>query len=203
MTHLYLIRHADYIYAQAEGRYRDLGLSAEGIKQAERLRERLARTGEIAPDVFISSSERGARETAQILAPVFHRPITLDAAVEEWRSEDGSLSTEEFMQRWSQVPAAQKPFFRWIEGYENWVEFSARAQAALDRILHENAGQTILLLSHGGVIQAAFEYFFGFGLASGLRAGIEVRNTAISHWFKPPDGDKWILERHNDCQHLE
>ena len=97
---------------------------------------------------------------------------------------------------------------RWTAGSratEDWVEFfQARVQTALDRILHENAGQSpILLLSHGGVIQAAFEYFFGLGLASGLRAGIEVRNTAITHWFKPPDGDKWIYERHNDYQHLE
>jgi len=60
MTHLYLIRHADYVYAEHDGRKRDLGLSPEGIQQVERLRERLARTKEIRPDVFISSTERGA-----------------------------------------------------------------------------------------------------------------------------------------------
>ena len=61
MTHLYLIRHADYIYGEHDGRNRDLGLSPEGHAQAERLRERLARTREIRPDVFISSTERRAQ----------------------------------------------------------------------------------------------------------------------------------------------
>jgi 2,3-bisphosphoglycerate-dependent phosphoglycerate mutase len=53
-----LNRHADYVYAEHDGRKRDLGLSPEGHAQAERLRERLARSKEIRPDVFISSTER-------------------------------------------------------------------------------------------------------------------------------------------------
>ena len=203
MTHLYLIRHADYIYDLEGDRRRDLGLSPEGISQAERLRDRLARTGEIKPDVFIASGERGAQETAQMLAPVFALPIIPDTDVEEWRSEDGSLSSEEFMERWRQVHDSQKPFYRWIEGCENWIEFSARAQIALNRIVNEHAGKTIVVLTHGGVIQAAFEYFFGYGLANHLRAAAYVKNTAITHWFQPEGSSRWVLERHNDHHHLE
>lgn len=202
MTHLYLIRHADYIYAEHEGRKQDLGLSPEGIQQAERLRERLARTKEIRPDIFISSTERGAQETAQILAPVLEQPIVSDADVEEWRSEDGRFSSEEFMERWRQLPETQKPFYRWIEGYENWLEFSTRAQIALNRIVEEHAGKTIVILTHGGVIQASFEYFFGYGLATLQRASLVMKNTSITHWLQPQSAGKWVLERFNDYQHL-
>ena len=57
MTQLYLIRHADYIYDLVDGQYpkRDQGLSPEGRRQAKRLRDRLATTGELKPDVFIST----------------------------------------------------------------------------------------------------------------------------------------------------
>ncbi|HYF62628.1 MAG TPA: histidine phosphatase family protein [Herpetosiphonaceae bacterium] len=203
MTDLYLIRHADSIFAPADGRHRDLGLSADGAKQAERLRERLARTGEIAPEAVIASPARSARETAQVLAPQFAAPVTLDPAFGEWRRDDGSLGAAESAERWGQVPAAQRPFARLFDGGESWVEFSARVQGALDRVLREQAGKPILLLTHAGVIQAAFEYFFGYGLAGQLRAGVESRHTAITHWLKPADSDAWVLERHNDHQHLE
>ena len=202
MTHLYLIRHADYVYAEQEGKKRDLGLSPEGLAQADRLRERLARTGEIRPDVFISSTNRGAMETAKILAPVLDTPVLPDADVEEWRSEDGSFNTEEFMERWRQLPETDKPFYRWIDGYENWVEFSARAQAALHRIVREHAGKTIVVLTHGGVIQASFEYFFGYGLATLQRSSLSMKNTSLTHWLQPETSGKWVLERFNNYHHL-
>lgn len=202
MTDLYLIRHADYIYAEHEGRKRDLGLSPEGKKQAEQLRDRLLTTREINPDVFIASTERGAQETAQMIAPAVEQPIVSDRDVEEWRSEDGRFSSEEFMRPWQELPETQKPFYRWIEGYENWVEFSARAQIALNRIVQQHAGKTIVVVTHGGVIQASFEYFFGYGLATLQRSSVSIKNTSITHWFLPEASSRWVLERFNDYSHL-
>jgi probable phosphoglycerate mutase len=202
LTHLYLIRHADYRYELEAGKYRDLGLSSEGLIQAERLRDRLATTGEIKPDVFISSPERGAHETATIISSVVGQPIILDKEVEEWRSEDGSLTPEVFMERWRQVPDAQKPYYRWIEGCENRMEFVLRVHLALNRILQDHEGKTILVLSHGAVIQTSFVYFFGYGEASIDRAIPEIKNTSITHWYKSPASSRWILERSNDYSHL-
>ena len=70
----------------------------------------LLNTKEINPDVFIASTERGAQETAQIIGSAFERPIISDSDVEEWRSEDGSFSSEEFMRRWQELSETQKPF---------------------------------------------------------------------------------------------
>jgi 2,3-bisphosphoglycerate-dependent phosphoglycerate mutase len=205
MTHLFLIRHADYIYDLVAGQYpkRDQGLSVEGRRQAERLRNRLATSGELKPDVFISSPERGAHETAQVLAPALGQPILLDQDVAEWRSEDGSLSTEDFMARWQALSEAQRPYYRWVVGGENRMEFSLRVHLALQRILEAQAGKTIVIVTHGGFIQMSFVYFFGYGEAS-LQCGAapEIRRTSLTHWYRPPDGKRWLLERSNDYHHL-
>jgi 2,3-bisphosphoglycerate-dependent phosphoglycerate mutase len=205
MTHIYLIRHAEYLYDLVDGHYprRDQGLTAEGHRQAERLRARLAATSEIKPDVFISSPERRAQETAEIIAPVFNLPIILDTEVEEWRSEDGSLSDEEFMTRWNALTRAQKPYYRWVEGCENRAEFGLRVQLALHRIIEMHMGRTIVVMSHGAFIQMAFGYFFGFGEANLDRAVPEINRTSITHFYNNEEGGRWTLERSNDCRHLE
>ncbi|WP_198925277.1 histidine phosphatase family protein [Dictyobacter vulcani] len=55
MTHLYLIRHGEAMSA-VERFVGDGGLSPLGILQAQRLRDRLAATKEIAADVLIAST---------------------------------------------------------------------------------------------------------------------------------------------------
>ncbi|MCA9759516.1 MAG: histidine phosphatase family protein [Candidatus Eisenbacteria bacterium] len=204
MTHLYLIRHADYIYDLVDGDYpkRDQGLSPLGREQAEKLRARLARTGEIQPDVFVSSPERGARETAEVIASAIGAPLTLDKDVEEWRSEDGTLSDEEFMGAWKSLSDADRPYHRWVEGCETLLEFSLRVNVALNRILKEHRGRTVLIVTHGAFIQAAFAHFLGTSLAVPQRAVPDVRRTSITHWIQNAEQSRWTLERSNDDHHL-
>jgi 2,3-bisphosphoglycerate-dependent phosphoglycerate mutase len=152
--------------------------------------------------VFISSPERRAHETAKILTPAFNQPITLDKDVEEWRSDDGSLTPEEFMERWQQVPKSQKAYYRWFEGGENRAEFTLRAHLTLNRILQEHAGKTVVVLGHGAFIQISFGYFFGYGEASLERAIPEIKHTSITHWYNSEDQDRWMFERSNDYHHL-
>jgi broad specificity phosphatase PhoE len=202
-THLYLIRHADAVEGQLEdGKYGDLGLSDEGRHQSVLLRDRLLRTGEIKPDVFIASTMRRAQETATILEPALSIPVTHDADFEEWRGDDGTVSPEEFMARWQQIPEGQKAYFRWQEGYENRLEFSLRVNLTLNRILQEYAGKTIVIVTHGAFIQLSFMFFFGYGEAVLERAMPEIRRTSITHWMKGEGEKRWTLERSNDYQHL-
>jgi broad specificity phosphatase PhoE len=198
---LYLMLHADYRWEKVDGIYGDRGLSAEGIAQAEKLRERLAQSGEIKPDVLIASTQRGAFETAQMIAPALGVPVTPDPDFEEWRSEDGTLEPDEFMRQWNALTKAQKPYYRWVEGCENRLEFGLRVTLAMNRVLQAQAGKTIVVVSHGAFIQLSFGYFFGYGEASIERAGFEVARTSITHWYKADDSDRWTLERSNDCHH--
>jgi 2,3-bisphosphoglycerate-dependent phosphoglycerate mutase len=202
VTHLYLIRHAASIEGLDEGKYRDLGLSPEGIRQSEQLRDRLAATQEFNADVFLSSTERRAQETAKILSGVFSAPLVLDEGLVEWRGDDGTLSPEEFTSRWEQVPKLQKAYFRWMEGYENRLEFSLRVHLTLNRIVQEHKNKTIVALTHGGFIQLSFSHFFGFGEANMDYAAPEIRKGSITHWYQPSDQENWILERSNDYHHF-
>ena len=81
MTHLYIIRHGQAISA-VQRRVGNTGLSSLGVLQAERLRDRLAATGEIAADVLIASTLLRACQTAEIIAPALGVPIVLDEEVE-------------------------------------------------------------------------------------------------------------------------
>ncbi len=130
MTHLYFIRHGDYLEDVENGSYQDLGLSSEGIRQTECLRDRLARTGEIKADVLIASPMRRAKAPAEMLAPTLGVPIVFDTGVEEWVCDDGTFPHKALSARWSQVPEAQKPFFRFMEGYETGLEFSGPTNCA-------------------------------------------------------------------------
>src|SRR3954453_17465338 len=116
MTHLYLIRHGQAISA-VENTVGNTRLSPLGIKQAERLRDRLAATGEIAADVLIASTMVRARETAEIIAPALGLPIHFDDEVQEWRfPEDEALNVDAYIELFKKVPYDQKPFFQLISG---------------------------------------------------------------------------------------
>ena len=67
VTQLYLIRHGEAVsnvQPIVGGMRGDTGLTPRGAAQAERLRDRLASTGESAADILISSTLPCARETA-------------------------------------------------------------------------------------------------------------------------------------------
>jgi probable phosphoglycerate mutase len=201
LTSIYLIRHGDYDELVDGKPVENPGLSHKGIRQVELLRDRLARTGEIKADALISSPARRAHETAQILAPALGASVVLDTDLEEWRCDRGALSPEEFSARWQQVPDAQRLFFQWVEGGESFVELTARVQLALNRIWQEHEGKTIVLVTHGGVIHASFAYFFN--LSATTIPGISTENTAITHWTRSADANRWTLQRHNDHAHLQ
>jgi probable phosphoglycerate mutase len=177
------------------------GLSPRGAHQVDLLRERLVRSGEIKADALISSPARRARETAEALASALGAAVALDTDLEEWRCDRGALSYDEFNARWQRVPDAQRPFFQWVEGGESFVELTARVQLALNRIWQEHVGKTIVLVTHGGVIQTSFAYFFN--LSATTIPGVATENTAITHWSRPADANRWTLRGHSDHAHLQ
>jgi len=208
MTHLYLIRHGQAISA-VENTVGNTELSPLGIKQAKRLRDRLAATGEIAADVLIASTLLRAGQTAEIVAPALGLPIVFDDEVQEWR--DGvsenlkKISVEEYKERYNSVPFDQKPFIQALPSAETWVQFMLRAATALNRIIHEHEGKTIVIVCHGGIIDCSFITFFGMSTLQFPQAYFDTHNTSITHWYKSSIEDRppaWVLERYNDVMHL-
>jgi len=214
VTRLYLIRHGQAVcnvppFGVVAGPSGDEGLTALGREQADRLRERLAATGEIQADVLIASTLPRAMQTAEIIQPALGVPIVGDDTVQE--ISVGDLDGR----RWEEVKDSWPdhrihPFRRIGATGENWGEFTLRVGTALDRIVTEHDGKTIVIVCHGGVVDASLAVFFGVGTLSPGRTGLLTHNTSITLWMQedvdyeiagraPP---RWRLARYNDDTHI-
>ena len=178
MTLLYLIRHGENVDGKVGGvgPTVDLGLSAIGRSQVERLSKRLAADSTIKPTALLASTERRAADTAQLIG---------------------------FMAQWRALKERDRAFHRFQPNSETQAEFFARVGASLHAISKEYEGRSVALVTHGGFIQAAFRHFFGFGDAAFRRAHPAAAHTSITHWRADAGSDRWVLEFSNDAQHLE
>jgi probable phosphoglycerate mutase len=205
VTQLYLIRHGETMSA-IQGLVGDADLSPLGILQAKRLRDRLAATREIAPDVLISSTYLRAQQTAQIIAPALGLPVILDDTIQEMRpGEAEGMPVDEFRKQFGEPDFQEQPFRPLAPGGESWKQFVFRIGAALDRIIHEYEGKTIVLVCHGGVIDGSFLYFFKMSAWTPPSAGFYTRNTSITHWrqvITRKNIRQWRLIKYNDAFHL-
>jgi probable phosphoglycerate mutase len=218
VTRLYLIRHGQAYcnvppFGTVAGPKGDEGLTPIGVRQAERLRDRLAATGEIGADVLIASTLPRAMRTAEIIAPVLGVPIIPDDDVQEMRvGELDGLPWEQAQELWADHHV--DPYQPLGPGGENWPQFQLRVATALHRIITEHAGKSIVVVCHGGVVDGSFGYFFGLHtLAPGI-TGLQTANTSITHWQGVPyDEDwgqrnerssslRWRLMRYNDDLHV-
>ena len=206
MTQLYLIRHGEALGA-VQKIIGDTPLSPLGITQSERLRDRLAATGEIAADILISSTLKRARQTAEIIAPAFGLPIFYDDEAQELRdgASDG-MREDEYNATYGPVDFRETPFRPVAPGGENWGQFVLRVCTAFDRMLRQYQGKTVALVCHGGVIGVSFLYFMGWDSLHYPQAGFDTHNTSITHWQRFPyhrsRGYRWRLLRYNDDLHL-
>ncbi|HEV7129244.1 MAG TPA: histidine phosphatase family protein [Ktedonobacterales bacterium] len=209
MTHLYLIRHGESFANVAPivgGMRGDKGLTPRGVTQAERLRDRLAASGELQADVLIASTLPRARQTAEIIAPALDLPIVFDDAVQELRPgiADG-LTLDQLRERYGRVDFEADPYRPLSPGGESWAFFLVRVATALTHIATEHAGQTIVIVCHGGVIDGSFQCFAGMNLVTARAVDFATENTSITHWQwraahgRPP---RWRLMGYNDAAHL-
>lgn len=209
MTNLYLIRHGEAVSnveSMVAGMRGDAGLTPKGISQAERLRDRLAATGEIAADAFIVSTLPRAQQTAEIIAPAIGRPIVWDDEVQEIRpGEADGLTVAELEARYGRPDFVADPFRTFAPGGESWAAFLLRAETALRRIAREHEDQIIVVVCHGGIVDASFGAFMALSPLAHTVSGFLTRNTSITHWShrqlggRPP---RWRLECYNDAMHL-
>lgn len=217
MTNVYLIRHGEAVCnvdrtAPTAGMRGDLGLTPRGIQQAERLRDRLAATGEIQADVLIASTLPRARQTAEIIAPALGLPITWDDDVQELNVGDADGIP------WTEIEASvpdmrYEPLRPFARNGENWPRFVMRVGGAIERIVREHEDQTIVVVCHGGFIDVSFLLFAGLGGLAMPPLEMHTRNTSITHWQlrrRPapwmangagPAPLCWVLQRYGDDLH--
>ena len=177
------------------------GLSELGLQQAERLRDRLADTGEIEATLLVSSAYPRARQTADVIAPV----LGLDVVVESGFGEhdpgpdcDG-MTFQEFVDRFGMPDWESDPHAATFPGGETIAEFDLRVGATFSRTVREHQGGTLVIVCHGGVIDGI--------VRTALRAPrtgvfeLHTKHASLTEIVQVPP-DRWRLLRYNDAAHL-
>jgi probable phosphoglycerate mutase len=193
--------------AAIKGFIGDGGLSPLGVTQAERLCDRLAASKEIEADVLIASTFPRARQTAEIIAPALGLSPLFDDTIQELRpGEADGMPVEDYRKTYGEVDFLRNPYKPIAPGGENWAQFMLRVGEALDRIVRQYEGKTIVLVTHGGVIDGSLLYFFKTSAWTPPPAHFGTRNTSITHWKYMASVDSeekfWHLMKYNDTFHL-
>ena len=164
---LILARHAESQW-NAERRYQgrlENDLSAEGLLQAEALRDHLASRPLTA---IYTSPLRRAVQTAEIVAAGQSRLTTHDSRLttrNELTDVDhgrwSSLTHEEVAKCWPELSHQwrTKPGGVRFPGGESLTEVRGRALGFLDFVRHEHAEGQLLVISHGEIIQLLLLHF--------------------------------------------
>ncbi len=217
MSNIYLIRHAQQIEDFApEEQPQEPPLAPIGITQAERLRDRLAATHEIQADILISSPLLRASTTAEIIAPALGIPVVMDEDFQEFRiGNRPGIADKDMGKVFGLVDFEREPLRPVAPGGESWRQFTTRISGAFDRITRDYDGKTIVIVTHDGVICAAFLYFldlpslkFVKGIFRPAFGQFYTNTTSITNWYKSifsdlqPQEPVWTLVRYNDDVHL-
>lgn len=204
-TSVFLIRHAAYDHRPSpEGTEAasDFGLSELGHAQVRALCDRLARSGEIQADALYSSTLPRARETAAFVSKVLGLEPESVAELCEWESGNEILGAEAFMKRFYELDPAERRMHRFAPGFETLADFTRRVHGKLEELVERHEDETIVLVVHGGVVEAAFHFFLGFGPGPFEGGYPAVGNTSITLWRKSGRRQGWVQEFANDTHHL-
>ena len=205
MTRLILIRHGQAM-AHLEQRvmsHNCEGLSPYGRDQAAALRDRLCRTGELcSATALYASLMRRAHETAEIIAPGIGAgslELRTDCGFcEQHHGEGDGLTWEEYEARFGTFEDWDDRLRRRAPGSETLDEVIGRVGKTLGGVIDAHAGETVVVVCHGGVVASVMEALCGVRYAQVTRF---VDNTAMTEFEQDGHG-KWWLVRFNDAAHL-
>jgi probable phosphoglycerate mutase len=200
-----LVRHGHAIVAERGivGGHRGCrGLSEQGRRQTEALKDRMVATA-LSADAIVSSVLPRAVETAEILAKGIG--IQFDGIpqycdlCERHPGEGDGLTWDAFISRYGAFDPLVEPDRPLSPGGETYNAFLRRASSAIERLADDHRDQTVLVVTHGGVILASILTLLGL---TPSWVTTEVVNTSMTEWVRDETG-RWLLARFNDAAHLE
>ena len=189
MTRICLIRHGETdwnLQGKIQGKT-DIPLNTEGIKQAGRCATYLTSSDW---DVIITSPLKRARETARLINEQLHLPLVEMLEFEEKHFGDAEGMTYE--ERALTFPNRHYP------NQEDNQLFAERLSSGLQTIHERYPNKRVLLVSHGGVINALLGTLSNGEIGSGKT---RLLNACFSHIQF--DQRKWVIENYNQVSHLE
>ena len=205
MTRLILVRHGESntTVARRIGGFRTCtGLSPFGRLQTERLRDRWLGNPEFDADILIASQFPRAAETAAIIAPALGGLAVeiVDSFGEHDPGEqcDG-MTFADFVARYGERDWESDPYAVGFPGGETLAAFHLRIGEAISRTINLHEDKTVVIVCHGGVIDAALRQ----ALRAPANGGFDVwtLNTSITELELVRPG-RWKIHRYNDHAHL-
>lgn len=200
MTELVLIRHGE-TDMNRELRFQghvDVGLNGIGLQQARRLATRLG--GEQAHGLYASDLRR-ARQTADPIAAGLALAAVAEAGLREqnFGRVDG-MRVDDIKEH---HPGCWEGWLRFEQDYampegESTRQFHARVMEALGRIVAAHPDQTLVVVTHGGVLDMIYRTARSLGL-DGPRQS-EIPNAGLNR-VKVRQGSIEILDW-ADTRHL-
>lgn len=188
MTRICLIRHGETEWnkiGRIQGRT-DVPLNETGKLQARACGTHL--TGE-AWDVIVTSPLQRAKQTADIINETMRLPVVEMKEFEEKHFGKAEGMTAE--ERYGLYPDKNYP------GQEQADEFHSRLSEGLAQLHERFSNQRVLVVAHGGVINAILEQ-----LAHGEYDGeIRLQNGGMNHLSYA--SERWEIQHYNFIDHLE
>ncbi len=173
------------------------GLTEEGVLQMEKTAEALSKYGLVA---IYCSKERRAWQSAKILSEKLGVPFVEVEGLEErdWGDYAG-LSFEEIKEKagMEKMSFEERYTFHPPNG-ESWQETEERLLKVLRKMLADNEGKNIALVTHGGVIRTYMPTLLSVGKEESYK--YDPDNASISVFDY--EGGKFLKVVYKDTLHL-
>lgn len=201
MTRILLVRHGESEYNSARrfAGHVDVGLTETGLRQVERLRQRLA---DEKIDAVYSSDLKRAQRTAEVLIQGRGMIITTCpelreisyGEVEGLPFSDIQRSYPELAKQISNTDLGMK-----FPGGESFLEFVDRVDTFRERLKKHSSSETLLVVAHGGPLRALVCDLLGIGQTSWWQFSIDNASLTIIQTY--PRGA--VLSQLNETFYLK
>ncbi|HEY8069853.1 MAG TPA: histidine phosphatase family protein [Burkholderiales bacterium] len=200
-TRLCVVRHGETAW-NAEHRVQgqlDVPLNVIGLAQAAAAAKVLAREKF---DAIYSSDLSRARQTARPTANLLSLEVLLEKGLRERHyGIFERLTYAEVKTRFPEDYArfeAREPDYAFQTG-ESLKDFSVRSIAVISKIAKEHEGQSVLVFTHGGVLDKLYRFVTGLPLSAHREFGIP--NAGLNRVELTPTG--WQVRSWADVAHLD
>src|SRR5258706_2682303 len=199
-TRLCLVRHGETAW-NAEGRVQgqlDIPLNATGPAQARGVGSVLKNESFAA---IYSSDLVRTQQTARPVADLLRKKIILDENLRE--RHYGAFQGMTYTEASERIPEgyarfkAKDPEYDFGTG-ESLSRFNERALACIRDLVEKHAGENLLVVTHGGVLEMVYRHATGRGLST--PRDFEIPNAAINRIRI--EGSQWRVSAWADIGHL-
>jgi 2,3-bisphosphoglycerate-dependent phosphoglycerate mutase len=202
-TRFCLVRHGETdwnVERRLQG-HTDIDLNMRGIAQAEQMARALQKIN-FQFDILYTSDLQRAAKTAKEIERLFEKSAVVNSELRERHL--GALQGLTMADAPRIEPELWKSHIKRnldeeLRGGESINQFSGRIREVLDQIREQHIGKTILIVSHGGVLDMMYRLASKQSLDS--EKVVVVPNASLN-WISH-DGESWKVDSWADTNHLE